>query len=82
MHLKNTDFGIRKAGSLEVYLWGTSPFVLPTSPPHRLSSLPEAVKCVVLILSIQPIHIQNVVSILAYISSFASVQLLWTHHEY
>ena len=44
---------------------------------HRLSSLPEAVTCVVLILNTDPIHIHNVGCILACISSSASVQHLW-----
>ena len=46
------------------------------SLPHRPSSLLEAVTCVVIILSIDPIHIQNGVSILACFILFLSVQLL------
>jgi len=71
MHLKTTNVGVCLVNSLEVYLSGTSLLVLPSSLPHRLSSLPEAATCVVLVTSIDPIHTQNVVSILVIISSFA-----------
>ena len=71
MHLRNIGVGVRITSSLEVYVLGTSLLVLPTILPYRLSSLPRAVTCVVLILSIDRIHIQNVVSILARFSSFS-----------
>ena len=71
MHLRNTSVGVRIASSLEVYLSGKSLLFLPTSLPQRLSSLPKAVTCVVIIFIIDPIHIQNDVSILACFSSFS-----------
>jgi len=77
MHLRNTGVGIRIASSLEVYLLGTFLLVLPTSLPHHLSSLSEAVTSVVLFLSIDPFKIQNVVGILSSIYCFTSLQRLW-----
>jgi len=65
MHLRNTGVGNRITISLEVYLLGSYLLVLPTSLQHSLSSIPECVKFVVLILSIDSIHIQDVVNILA-----------------
>jgi hypothetical protein len=49
---------------------GNIPIGSSDQPTASLSSLPEAVTCVVLILSIEPIHIQNV-SILYSNSSFS-----------
>ena len=67
MHLRNTNVGVRIASSLEVYLSGTFLLVLPTGLPHRPSSLPKAVTCLVIIWNIDPIQ----VSILACFSSFS-----------
>ena len=70
MHLRNTNVGVSLLDSLEVYWSGTFLLVLPTSLPHRLNSLPKTATCVGLVSSINPIHIQNVVSIIVCISAF------------
>jgi len=59
------------SSSLDIYLSGTFLSVLPTSLPHRPSSLPKAVTCMVTIWNIDPIDIPNDVSILACLSSFS-----------
>jgi hypothetical protein len=71
MHLRNTSVAVRIASSLEVNLSGIFLLVLPTSLPHRPSSLPNAVTCLVIIWNIDPIHIQNDVSIIACFSTFS-----------
>ena len=76
----NTGFGVRIASSLEVYLSGTCLLALPTSLPHRLSSIPKAVTCVVVIFDKDPIHIQNDVSILACFYSFSKCAAFIAHH--
>ena len=74
MQLRNTNYGVHLVSSLEVYLSGTFLLVIPNSLPDRLSSKHEAATCVVLVTTIEPIHIEKVVNILVCISYFASVQ--------
>ena len=71
MYLRNTNFGVLIASLLEVYLSGTFLLVLPTSLPHLPSNLQKAVTCMVTTWNIDPIHIQNDVSILACFYSFS-----------
>jgi len=59
---------------------GNIPIGSPTSIPQRLRSLPEALTCVILILSIDPIHIQNDVRVLACFSSSSKCAAFIAHH--
>ena len=80
MHLWNTGVGVRIASSLGVFLLGSTQLDLPTSLPYRLSSLAEAVTCMVLILCIDTIHIQNYVSIRVWIYSLITCAAFIAHH--